>query len=90
MGYCPDKDVLNYTNKKPEFWSNLNTFLGKDNYYDQFAKQEREDSKITYLLNYNYNFYEKFSGFNIIDDDGNKIKFENWDDLLLYRGGEYF
>ncbi len=89
MGYSPNKDILKYTNNKPVFWSNTNTFLGKDTFYDQFAEEEGESNKIIYLLNYNDDFNDEFEGFNIIDDNGTKIYFDDWSELLLYKGGEF-
>ena len=89
MGYSPNKDILKYTNKKPIIWSNTNTCLSKDPYYDQFADDDGESNKIIYLLNYQDDFSEEFTEFNLIDDNGYKIKFDNWSELLLYKGGEF-
>ena len=89
MGYSPDKNIIKYTNKKPIFWSNTNTFLCKDIFHDQFAEEDGEINKIIYSLNYNDDFSDEFEEFNIIDDNGTKINFDNWSDLLLYKGGEF-
>ena len=53
MGYSPDKNIIKYTNKKIIFWSNINTFLGKDIFHDQFAEEDGEINKMIYSLNYN-------------------------------------
>ena len=89
MGYSPDKNIIKYTNKKPIFWSNTNTFLGKDIFHDQFAEEDGEINKMLYSLNYNDDFSDEFEEFNIIDDNGTIIKFDNWSELLLYKGGEF-
>ena len=83
IGYCPDKDILKYTNNKPIFWSNTNTFLGKDIFYDQFAEEDGEINKIIYSLNYNDDFSNEFREFNIIDENGTIINFDNWSELLM-------
>ncbi len=87
MGYYPNKDILNYTTKKPIIWGNNTTFYCKDNYFDKFAKENNEDNKIIYLLNYQDDFQELFSGFNIIEETGIKHFFYDWDELIMFSGG---
>ena len=84
MGYLPNREILRYTDYKPIIWGNFTTFYGKDRYYDKFAKENKEDNKITYLLNYNKDFREEFSGFNLIKENGSIFYFSDWDKFVLF------
>ena len=84
MGFCPDQTILDYTSEKPKIWTNFHTYVSPDPYFDKFAKENREDNKITYLLNHQEGFEENFTNFNLVSE-ARKHTFTTWEELISFK-----
>lgn len=83
MGFCPEQDILEYTSEKPNIWINFHTGVCPDPYFDKFAKENKEDNNITYLLNYQEGFEDNFSSFNLVGEN-QRHSFNTWEELISF------
>ena len=84
MGFCPNKDILEYTSEKPNIWINFHTIVKPDPYFDKFAKVNNEENNITYLLNYQEGFEDNFSSFNLVSETRRHC-FNTWEELIDFE-----
>ena len=84
MGFCPDQNILEYTSEKPNIWINFHTAVKPDSYFDKFAKENKEDNNITYLLNYQEGFEDNFSSFNLVSET-RRHSFKTWKELINFE-----